>query len=63
MAGGVALNCVANEKILRDTPFRELYVMPNAGDRGLALGAALYGYHVVLGGKERHPLAHGWFVW
>jgi len=58
MAGGVALNCVANGKILRETPFGELYVMPNAGDRGLALGAALYGYHVVLGGKERHPPAH-----
>jgi carbamoyltransferase len=58
MAGGVSLNCVANARILRDTPFEQLYVMPNAGDRGLALGAALYGYHVVLGGKERHPVAH-----
>jgi carbamoyltransferase len=35
-----------------------MYVMPNAGDRGLALGAALYGYHVILGGKERHPVGH-----
>jgi carbamoyltransferase len=58
IAGGVGLNCVANEKILRETPFRELYVMPNASDRGLAAGAALYGYQVVLGGKERHPPAH-----
>ncbi len=58
MAGGVSLNCVANAEILRETPFRELYVMPNAGDRGLALGAALYGYHVVLGGQERHPPEH-----
>jgi carbamoyltransferase len=57
-AGGVALNCVANAKILRETPFNEIYVMPNAGDRGLALGAALYGYHVALGGKDRHPPAH-----
>jgi carbamoyltransferase len=57
-AGGVALNCVANAKILRETPFDEIYVMPNAGDRGLALGAALYGYHVVLGGEERHPPEH-----
>jgi carbamoyltransferase len=32
--------------------------MPNASDRGLAAGAALYGYHVTLGGKERHPPAH-----
>jgi len=58
IAGGVALNCVANAKILRDTPFREIYVMPNAGDRGLAMGAALYGYHVVLGGSQRRPPAH-----
>ncbi|HEY5171938.1 MAG TPA: carbamoyltransferase N-terminal domain-containing protein, partial [Acidimicrobiia bacterium] len=55
VAGGVALNCVANAKIVRETSFEEIYVMPNAGDRGLALGAALYGYHVVLGGGERHP--------
>jgi carbamoyltransferase len=58
VAGGVGLNCVANAKILSETPFNEIYVMPNAGDRGLAAGAALYGYHVILGGKERHPPAH-----
>jgi carbamoyltransferase len=58
VAGGVGLNCVANAKILRDTPFSEIYVMPNAGDRGLSVGAALYGYHVMLGGKERHPPTH-----
>lgn len=55
LAGGVALNCVANSKILTETPFEELYVMPNAGDRGLAAGAALWGYHVLLGHGERHP--------
>jgi carbamoyltransferase len=58
MAGGVALNCVANARILRETPFEELYVMPNAGDRGLSAGAAMYGYHVLLDGKERHPPLH-----
>jgi carbamoyltransferase len=58
MAGGVALNCVANGRILREAPFDELHVVPNAGDRGLALGAALYGYHVILHGKERHPPRH-----
>ena len=58
IAGGVGLNCVANAKILAETPIEALYVMPNAGDRGLAVGAALYGYHVVLGGRERHPLEH-----
>jgi carbamoyltransferase len=58
MAGGVALNCVANTEIVRQAGFDELYIMPNAGDRGLAAGAALYGYHVVLGGEDRHPLTH-----
>ena len=55
MAGSVALNCAANARVLQDSGFEELYVVPNAGDAGLALGAALYGYHVVLGGSERHP--------
>ena len=41
MAGGVALNSVANGRILRETPFEELYVQPAAGDAGGALGAAL----------------------
>lgn len=58
IAGGVGLNCVANAKILAKSPIRELYVMPNSGDRGLAVGAALYGYHVILGGRDRHPPQH-----
>jgi carbamoyltransferase len=58
MAGGVSLNCVANAEILRRSGFSELYVMPNAGDRGLSLAAALYGYHVVLDGDQRHPVRH-----
>jgi carbamoyltransferase len=53
MAGGVALNSVANGRIIRETPFEELYVQPSAGDGGGAIGAALYVYHVVLG-KPRH---------
>jgi carbamoyltransferase len=42
MAGGVALNCVANSRLWRDGPFDELWVQPAAGDAGTALGAALY---------------------
>jgi carbamoyltransferase len=53
MAGGVALNSVANGRLLRETPFEELYIQPAAGDGGGALGAALYAYHMVLG-KPRH---------
>src|SRR5439155_25337268 len=52
MAGGVALNSVANGRSLRGTSFEELYVHPAAGDGGAAVGAALYGYHAILG-KER----------
>ena len=51
MAGGVALNSVANGRIVRETPFEELYIQPAAGDGGGALGAALYAYHDMLG----HP--------
>jgi carbamoyltransferase len=58
IAGGVGLNCVANTKILEQTGFEELYIFPNAGDRGLAAGCALYGYKVVQGGDQRHPLVH-----
>jgi carbamoyltransferase len=47
MAGGVALNCVANAKVLRDRSFRQLWIQPAAGDAGGALGAALAGYHLV----------------
>ena len=49
MAGGVALNSVANSRILRETPFEELYVQPSAGDGGTALGAALFAWHCALG--------------
>ncbi|MEA5541518.1 carbamoyltransferase [Limnoraphis robusta Tam1] len=48
MAGGVALNCVANGRILREGPFKEIWIQPAAGDAGGALGAALavwYQYH------------------
>ncbi len=53
IAGGVALNCVANGKILRDGRFENLWMQPAAGDAGGALGAALAAWHLHLG-KERH---------
>ena len=46
LAGGVALNCVANGKVLRDQSFENIWVQPAAGDAGGALGAALCGYHL-----------------
>ena len=46
MAGGVALNCVANGKILKDGSFENLWIQPAAGDAGGSLGAALVDYHI-----------------
>jgi carbamoyltransferase len=48
MAGGCALNSVANGKLFTETPFRHTWIQPAAGDEGLAVGAALYAYHSVL---------------
>ncbi len=45
LAGGVAFNSVANGKITKNTPFKNVYIQPAAGDSGTALGAALYYYH------------------
>jgi len=53
LAGGVALNCVANGKILRDGAFSNIWVQPAAGDAGGAVGAALAAWHQFLG-KERN---------
>jgi carbamoyltransferase len=58
MAGGVALNSVANGRVLREGPFEEVYVQPAAGDSGGALGAALWGYHAVLGQPRGFVMEH-----
>jgi carbamoyltransferase len=58
MAGGVALNSVGNGKILKEAPFEQIYIQPAAGDDGAALGAALYGYHNVLGQPRKFVLEH-----
>jgi carbamoyltransferase len=54
LAGGVALNCVGNGRILREGPFDDLWIQPAAGDAGGALGAALYSWHRYLD-KPRRP--------
>ena len=61
MAGGVALNSVANGRILRETPFEELYIQPAAGDGGGAVGAALYVYHQLLGQPRRFVMDHAYW--
>jgi carbamoyltransferase len=60
MAGGCALNSVANGKIFDSTPFRRTYIQPAAGDEGLAIGAALHTYHSVLKQSRRHELKHSY---
>ncbi|MFH8804198.1 carbamoyltransferase [Streptomyces sp. NPDC017936] len=52
LAGGVVLNSVANGKILRNTPFTDVFAQPAAGDNGCAVGCAYYGHHV-LGERPR----------
>jgi carbamoyltransferase len=55
MAGGVALNCVANGKLLRRGTFKDIWIQPAAGDAGGALGAALAAWHIWQGQPRRLP--------
>lgn len=59
LAGGVALNCVANGKLLRRGPFRSLFIQPAAGDAGGALGAALTAYHGMGGARACDGVTDG----
>jgi carbamoyltransferase len=56
MAGGVALNCVANGRVIRETPMKELWVQPAAGDAGGAVGVAHYLYNTL----EKRPRVSAW---
>jgi len=58
MAGGVALNSVANGRIMRESAFKDVWIQPAAGDSGGALGAALYAYHVILGYPRKFVQEH-----
>ncbi len=61
MAGGVALNCVANGKILRETPVKNIFVQPAAGDAGGALGVALFAHHVLKGNPKRVAMENAYW--
>lgn len=61
MAGGVALNSVANGRIVREGPFKNVFVQPAAGDSGGALGAALYAWHVLLGKPRTFVMEHAYW--
>ena len=60
MAGGVALNSVANGRILRESGFEDLFIQPAAGDSGGAVGAALYAWHVLLAKPRKFVMEHAY---
>ena len=60
MAGGVALNSVANGKIKANTPFKNIYIQPAASDAGTALGAAFYLYNSILNKKRETVMDHAY---
>ncbi len=58
MAGGVALNCVGNGRILREGPFEDIWIQPASGDAGGALGAALFTWYQLLGNERVSDNVH-----
>ena len=60
MAGGVALNSVANGRILRNSPFKRIYIQPAASDAGTSLGVAFYIWNTILGNKRNFVQKHAY---
>ncbi len=61
LAGGVALNCVANGRILRETPVRNIFIQPASGDAGGSLGVALFAHHVLQKNSARNTMEHAFW--
>jgi carbamoyltransferase len=61
IAGGVGLNCVANWKILQNTPFKNIFIQPAAGDAGGAVGTAFHIYNTLLGRPREFVMRHGYW--
>lgn len=61
LTGGVALNCVANDRILSDTDVRRVWIPPNASDTGTALGSALWHHHVKLKQPREYVITHAFW--
>jgi carbamoyltransferase len=61
LTGGVALNCVANARILRDTQFRHIWVPPCASDTGAPLGSVLWHHHQTLGKPRGFEMTHAFY--
>ena len=60
IAGGAGLNCVANRKILENTPFKNIFIQPAATDDGNAIGCAMYGWHKIANGKKRFYMSNAY---
>jgi len=60
LAGGVSLNCIANGRIIRETPFDRVFVQPGAGDSGTAVGVAAYIQACILGGERRYVMENAY---
>ncbi len=61
MAGGVALNCVANGRVVRETPFKNIFIQPAAGDAGGAVGVAAFIHHSLLGNPRDFTWKHAFW--
>jgi len=61
LAGGCAMNSVANGKVREHTPFTDVYIQPASSDNGTALGAAYYVWNQVLGNPRRFQMEHGYW--
>jgi len=60
IAGGCGLNSVANGKILKNTPFKNIWIQPNSSDGGTCIGAAFYLYNTLLGNKREYIMTSGY---
>ncbi len=60
LAGGCVLNSVANGKILTRTPFKDVWIQPNASDGGTSAGVAAYIYHAILGNKQKYVMENAY---
>ena len=61
LAGGVALNCSMNGRLLRESPFEEIFIQPAAGDDGIAIGGALQLHHRLTKATQHHPMRHAYY--
>jgi len=60
LAGGVFLNCVANQKIIANTPFEQVFIQPSAGDAGTCIGAAMNLYNCILNNPRKYVMEHAY---